>query len=55
MFVWSFSSHSRIFYSFEDVTISGKGLQNLTFVRRLWPLSSEGSLGATPIVKRGIR
>ena len=44
LFVWSFSSHSRIFHSFEDVTIAGEGLQILTYVRHLWPLSSEGSL-----------
>ena len=44
LFVWSFSSHSRIFHSFGDVTIAGEGLQILTFFRHLWPLSSEGSL-----------
>ena len=41
---WSFLSHSRIFHSFGDVTIIGKGLQNLTYARHLWQLSSEGSL-----------
>ena len=45
LFVWSFfSSYSRIFQSFGDVTIDGKGLQILTYARHLWPLSSEGSL-----------
>ena len=41
---WSFSSHSRIFHSFRDVTIAGEGLQNFTYARHSWPLSSEGSL-----------
>ena len=39
-----FSSHSRSFNSFGDVTINGEGLQILTNDRHLWPLSSEGSL-----------
>ena len=43
LFVWGFSSHSRIFHSFEDVTIAGEGLQILTYARHSWPLSSEGS------------
>ena len=41
---WSFPSHSRIFHSFGDVTILGEGLQILTYVRHLCPLSSEGFL-----------
>ena len=44
LFVWSLSSHSRIFHSYEDVTFAGKGLQILTYARHSWPLSSEGSL-----------
>ena len=32
LFVWNFSSHSRIFHSFEDVTIPGEGLQILTYI-----------------------
>ena len=44
LFVWSFSSHSRIFHSYGDVTIAGEGLQIFTFDRHSWPLSSEGSL-----------
>ena len=46
LFVWSFSSHSRVFHSFGDVTITGKRLQILTYMyaRHLWPLSSEDSL-----------
>ena len=31
---WSFSSHSRIFHSFRDVTIAGEGLQNLKYARQ---------------------
>ena len=50
-----FSSHSRIFHLYGDVTITGEGLQILTYARHSWPLSSEGSLGATPTVTRGIR
>ena len=44
MIVWSFSSHSKIFHSFGDVTIAGEGLHILTYVQHSWPLSSEGSL-----------
>ena len=43
LFIWSFSSHSRIFHSFGDVTITGEGLQMLTYARHFWPSSSEGS------------
>ena len=43
-FCSSFSSHSRIFHLFGDVTIAGDGLQILTYVRHLWPLIKEGSL-----------
>ena len=42
--VLGFRSHSRIFLSYGDVTITDEGLQILTFARYLWPLSSEGSL-----------
>ena len=44
LFVWTLSSHSRIFHSFGDVTIAGEGLQILTYAWHSWPLSSEGSL-----------
>ena len=44
LFVWSLSSHSRIFHLFWDVTIVGEGLQILTYARHIWLLSSEGSL-----------
>ena len=42
LFVWSLSSHLRIFHSYGDVTIAGEGLQILTNARHSWPLSSEG-------------
>ena len=41
LFVWSFSSHSRIVHTFADITIVGEGLHILTYARHLWPLSSE--------------
>ena len=44
LFIWVFSSHSRIFHLYGDVTITGEGLQILTHARRSWPLSSEVSL-----------
>ena len=44
LFVCCFSSHSRTFHSFEDVIITGEGLQMLTYVRHAWALSSDGSL-----------
>ena len=39
-----FSSHSRIFPSYGDVTITGEGLNVLTYARHSWRLSSEASL-----------
>ena len=44
LFVWAFSSYSRIFHSYRDFTITSDGLQILTCARHSWPLSSEGSL-----------
>ena len=44
LFIWAFSSHSRIFHSYGDVTITGEGLQIVTFTRHKWSFSSEGSL-----------
>ena len=38
------SSHSRIFHSYRDVTITSEELQMLTYARHSWPLTSEGSL-----------
>ena len=55
LFVWGFTSHSKIYCSHGDVAIIGEGLQNLTLlgthghgvVRVLWR--------ATPIGTRVIR
>ena len=44
LFVWCFSSYSKIFHSYGDVVITGEGLQIFTFARHSWPLSSEVSL-----------
>ena len=46
LFVCGFSSHSGIFHSYGDVTITGEGVQILTHTctQHSWPLSSEGSL-----------
>ena len=41
---WGFSSHSRIFHSFGDVTITGEKLQILNNALHLWPVSSVSSL-----------
>ena len=35
-------SHSRIFQSYGNITITGERLQILTYVRHLWLLSSQG-------------
>ena len=45
LFVWCLMSHSRIFHTYGDVTITctSKGLQILTYTWHSWPLSSEGS------------
>ena len=37
-------SHLRIFHSYGDVTITGEGLQMLSYARDSRPLSTEGSL-----------
>ena len=39
-----FSSQSRIFHSFGDVTITDEGLLILVYAWHSWPLSNEGSL-----------
>ena len=44
LFVWGFSSHSRIFHSYGDVTIASEWLQILNCAWHSWPSSSEGSL-----------
>ena len=43
-FVWSFPFLSRIFHLHRDATISGEGLQILTYTGLSWSLSSEGPL-----------
>ena len=42
-FLWGITSHSIIFQSYGDVTITGKELQILTYARHSLPLSCEGS------------
>ena len=37
VFVWGLLSHSRIFHSFGDVTITGEGLQILPYARHSLP------------------
>ena len=44
LFVLGFSSHSIIFHSYGDVTMTFEGLQIFTYTRHLWPLGSDGSL-----------
>ena len=52
LFVWlRFLSHSRIFHSFGDATITGEGLQILTSYS--WPLSSEGSFSVPHLLWHG--
>ena len=48
-----FSSHSRIFHSYGDVTITCEGLQILSYARHSWPLSSEGSLACHTYSDKG--
>ena len=40
MLVCSFSSDSRIFFAYGDITITGEGLQTLTYTRHSWLLSN---------------
>ena len=46
LFLGGFTSHLKIFHSYDDITITGEGFQILTLYLSLniWPLSSEGSL-----------
>ena len=44
LFVWGFSSHSRIFHSYGDVIITSEELQVLNCTRRSWLLSNQGFL-----------
>ena len=53
LFVSGFSSHSKIFQTFIDVTITGEGLQILTYTRHSWLLSSKGSFTFSHILLHG--
>ena len=53
LFVWVFSSHSRIFHSYAEVTIAGGGLQIFSYARHSWPLISEGSLACNTYCDTG--
>ena len=44
VFLCGFSSHSRIFHSYGDITMTGEVLQSLTYPGHLRPFSHEGSL-----------
>ena len=50
LLVCGISSHSH-----GDVTITGEGLQILTYAQHSWLLGSEDSLACTPIMKRNFR
>ena len=65
LFVWSLSSHSRIFHAYGDVTITDEGLQILTYARQwgffnvphlLWHGPSlynlRGPVTLTPVAER---
>ena len=43
----------RIFHSYGDVTITGEGLQILTYARHSWPFISKGSLAYHTICDTG--
>ena len=44
LFVCPFTSHSKFFHSYEDVTNTNEGLQILTYTWHSWLMNSEGSL-----------
>ena len=48
-----FFTHSIIFHSFRDATISVKDLQLLTCTRHLWPLSKEDSFNVLHLMWHG--
>ena len=50
LLVWRFTSRSKIFHSYGDVTITDEGVQILIYARYLWPLSSEGSSRYHPFI-----
>ena len=43
LFVWGFTSYSRIFHPYKDATITGTGLQILTFAWHFRPVCNAGS------------
>ena len=53
MFVWVLLSNSKKIPSFIDVIITGKGLNNFTYIRHSWPLSSDGSLTCNTYCDKG--
>ena len=53
MFVWFFLSNSIKIPSFNDVIITGKGLNNFTYIRHSWPLSSDCSLTCNNYCDKG--
>ena len=53
LLIITFTSYSRIFHSFGDVTITGEGLQIFTYTRHSWPLSSEGCLACHTYCDKG--
>ena len=55
MFIWGLSSHSRTFQSYGDVTITGEGLQILTYAWHTWTheLSSEVSYACRTYCDKG--
>ena len=54
LFVLGFSSQSRIFHSYGDVTTTAvKGCKFLTYARHLWPLSSDSFLAFIPYCNTG--
>ena len=57
LFAWGFSSLSRIFHSNGDVTITGEGLQILTYARHLIMAIEQWGFFSVPLlhVTRGIR
>ena len=48
MFVWAISSQTIIFNIYRDVTITGEGMQLLTYSQHSWHLSNNGFKRATP-------
>ena len=53
MYVWVLLSNSKKFHSFIDVIISGKALNDFTYTRYSWPLSSDGSLTCNTYCDKG--